>query len=188
MGGHGSGHSGGHGGGHVAGHAGAATAAPKLALLPPRPANDDHDDDVADHLIAAAPPPVELHFGVTLRRAREQRGLSTRDIAQKTRISVRWLEALEEARLDGLPAEVFVSGYLRSYARAVGLDGQSLLSRYHALLRERGEPVLSERGAALSRRSAAFRQGAVWLLLGGVMLIVLATLLVMAYRRGALHF
>lgn len=184
----------GHGGGHGAGHAVATTAAPKLALLPPRPAHDD-DDDVAEHHMVAAipgaaapPPPVELHFGVTLRRAREQRGLSMRDIAQKTRISVRWLEALEEARLDGLPAEVFVSGYLRSYARAVGLDGQSLLSRYHALLRERGEPALSERGAGLSRRSAAWRQGFVWLLLGVLMLGVLGTLLAVAYRRGALHF
>jgi cytoskeleton protein RodZ len=158
------------------------------------PPTSDHDD-VAEHLILAeplvsaeSPPPVELHFGVTLRRAREQRGLSLRDVAQKTRISVRWLEALEEARLDGLPAVVFVSGYLRSYARAVGLDGPSLISRYHALLRERGEPAPSDRRIGLSRRSAAFRHGAMWLLLGALMLIVLGTLLAVAYRRGALHF
>jgi len=162
--------------------------APKLALLPPT--SDHDDDDVAEHMVLAAPPspPVELHFGDTLRRAREQRNMSLRDIAQKTRISVRWLEALEEARLDGLPAAVFVSGYLRSYARAVGLDGQALITRYHALLRERGEPAASDRRIGLSRRSAAWKHGAMWLLLGALMLVVLGTLLVVAYRRGALHF
>lgn len=84
------------------------------------------------------PPLADIHFGVLLRRARERRGLSMQDVARVTRISDKWLPALEEARLDHLPAPVFVSGYVRSYARVVGLDEGDLLDRYHALNQQLG--------------------------------------------------
>jgi cytoskeletal protein RodZ len=156
--------------------------APKLALL------SSSELDVADHVA----PAVDLHFGDTLRRAREQRGLSTRDIAGTTRISVRWIEALEAARLDGLPAEVFVSGYLRSYARAVGLDGQTLLARYHDLQLERGEESTGFDGrrgrGGLARRHAAHQKNMMWLIGLSLVAIIVAVLFAVAWRRGALHF
>ncbi len=95
---------------------------------------------------------AEHHFGVLLRRAREKRGLSLGDVADKTRISPRWLQALEEAQLDILPAPVFVSGYLRSYARLLGLDGQALLERYQTLARKRAQALApAERGFTVRR-------------------------------------
>ncbi len=94
----------------------------------------------------------ELHFGSLLRRARERRGLSLADVADKTRISPRWLRALEDAQLDILPAPVFVSGYLRTYARLLGLDGADLLERYHSLARKRAQAqVPHERGFTVRR-------------------------------------
>jgi cytoskeleton protein RodZ len=125
-----------------------------------------------------------------LRQAREQRGLSVQDVAQKTRISVRWVQALEDARLDGLPAEVFVAGYLRSYARAVGLPGQDLMERYHALQRQREEEAsLSERGGRGHLKGTALGVRQVqrpWLWLG-LFLLLTAALLLVAWHRGALH-
>lgn len=94
----------------------------------------------------------ELHFGILLRRARERRGLAMSDVADKTRISPRWIRAIEEAQLDILPAPVFVSGYLRTYARLVGLDGQDLLERYHTLARKRAQAQTPhERGFTVRR-------------------------------------
>lgn len=88
--------------------------------------------------------PTELHFGQALRRAREQRGLSLHDLAEQTRISVRWLGALEEARTEQLPAPVFVIGYLRSYARALGLSGDEAVERYRTWQHRDGLPPTAD--------------------------------------------
>jgi hypothetical protein len=87
----------------------------------------------------SGPIPAELHFGILLRRARERRGLTQQDVVRTTRIAERWLPALEEARLDLLPAPVFVTGYVRSYARLVGLDEEDLVERYQGLTQQRSE-------------------------------------------------
>jgi transcriptional regulator with XRE-family HTH domain len=59
--------------------------------------------------------------GRALRSAREQLGLSLADIAGETRMAVRHLEAIEQARFDGFAAPVYALGFARNYARAVGL-------------------------------------------------------------------
>ncbi|MGH9886345.1 MAG: helix-turn-helix domain-containing protein, partial [bacterium] len=67
-----------------------------------------------------------------LRAGRVQRGMSLDDVAKVTKIQARILERLEAGRLDGLPAEVFVRGFIRSVARCVGLDEREALQRYAA--------------------------------------------------------
>lgn len=127
---------------------------------------------------------TELHFGLLLRRARERLGMSANDVAAKTRVSIRWIQALEEARLDALPAPVFISGYLRSYAQAVGLDGAEMLKRYRALCEQRSqEASLAEREAQAIGRTSRWRQPLV--LLAAAVAVVLA-LLAAAWRRGML--
>jgi cytoskeletal protein RodZ len=69
-------------------------------------------------------------IGSYLRRERELRGIALDEIADTTRIPVRQLERLEEGRIAELPGEVFVKGYLKAYARAVGLKQDDVLSRY----------------------------------------------------------
>jgi cytoskeletal protein RodZ len=61
------------------------------------------------------------NFGSVLREARERRSISLADVARKTKLSRSSLELLESGELDALPAEVFVRGFIRSYARSVGL-------------------------------------------------------------------
>jgi cytoskeletal protein RodZ len=121
----------------------------------------------------------ELHFGTLLRRARERRGLSQQDVVRVTRISDRWIPALEEARLDLLPAPVFVSGYVRSYARAVGLDERDMLDRYHALVQHREEQARAAREElCAARRPPELRRNRL-LLLGcsaAVLLLVIVGL------------
>ncbi|HEY1910651.1 MAG TPA: RodZ domain-containing protein [Vicinamibacterales bacterium] len=61
-------------------------------------------------------------FGATLREARERRGVSLRDIANATKISVGFLEALERNDIARLPGGIFSRSFVRSYAIQVGLD------------------------------------------------------------------
>ena len=68
-------------------------------------------------------------IGLTLHNARTQRRLSIEQVAQDTRISARFLEALEAERFDSLPAPVYVRGFLRSYASYLRLDPTPLLAQ-----------------------------------------------------------
>jgi cytoskeletal protein RodZ len=71
-------------------------------------------------------------IGHILREARENKGLSLEEAQAKTRISVRYLTALENGQYSALPTAVHVRGFLRNYARFLGLDPQPLLTRYAA--------------------------------------------------------
>ncbi len=69
-------------------------------------------------------------LGHILREARETKGLTLQEVQAETRISNRYLEALENGDYDRLPTPVHVRGFLRNYARFLGLDPQPLLDRY----------------------------------------------------------
>lgn len=69
-------------------------------------------------------------LGHILREARETKGLTMQEVQAQTRISNRYLEALENGEYDRLPTPVHVRGFLRNYARFLGLDPQPLLDRY----------------------------------------------------------
>lgn len=66
-------------------------------------------------------------IGETLREAREGRGLSLDDAALETRIRATHLEALEREEFDRIGDDVYVRGFIRSYAKAVGVDPETLL-------------------------------------------------------------
>ncbi len=69
-------------------------------------------------------------FGPWLKGQREARGVTIAEIAESSKISVRYLEALERDRFDVLPAPVFVRGFLREYARVVGLDADEVVNLF----------------------------------------------------------
>lgn len=68
--------------------------------------------------------------GQELKRERELRGISLQEIAASTRISLKFLQALEEDRLDVIPGKFFIRAILRSYAKSIGLDENQVLNRY----------------------------------------------------------
>lgn len=69
-------------------------------------------------------------FGEHLKREREMRGVSLEEIAAATRINTRFLEAIENERWDQLPGGVFNRGFIRSIARYLGMDEDSLVAEY----------------------------------------------------------
>lgn len=89
-------------------------------------------------------------FGDRLRREREQRGISLDDIALTTKIRAGLLQALEEEKFDRLPGGIFNKGFVRAYARHLGLDEDQAVADY-----------LAASGEAPSRRpeSAAGARG-----------------------------
>jgi Helix-turn-helix domain len=73
-----------------------------------------------------------MSLALWLRAGRAHRGMSLEDVAKVTKIQPRILERLEAGKLEGLPAEVFVRGFVRSFARCVGLHEEEALRRYAA--------------------------------------------------------
>src|SRR6266478_147140 len=70
-------------------------------------------------------------FGEELRREREIRGISLKEIADATKISKRFLEAIELNDHKTLPAPVFTRGFVREYARYLGLNSDEMVNRYN---------------------------------------------------------
>ncbi len=67
-------------------------------------------------------PPAPLQAGERLRAARDAVGLTLAEVAERTRIPLRHLEAIENSTYDGLPSKTYAVGFARAYARTVGAD------------------------------------------------------------------
>jgi cytoskeletal protein RodZ len=74
------------------------------------------------------------HFGSVLRSARERRGYSLQEIAARTKVSSFTLGRLEDGAFDDLPPDVFVRGFIQSYARVVGTSSAEVLELYDEAL------------------------------------------------------
>jgi Helix-turn-helix domain len=74
-------------------------------------------------------------FGNYLKTARASRSLPLAEVARITKIPERSLELMERGASDGLPADVYVKGFVSSYARVVGLDVAEAVARYSEAMR-----------------------------------------------------
>lgn len=78
-------------------------------------------------------------IGEQLRVAREERGISLREISNETRISVHYLESIETNDYKRLPGGIFNRSFVKAYARAVGYDEKVAVEAYARYMREQGE-------------------------------------------------
>ena len=85
-------------------------------------------------------PTLPEHPGATLKEARRRRGASVADIAETLHLHERVVEALEEGRSEHLPARVYVRGYVRAYARLLGLDEDDISDRFEAAMPKPATP------------------------------------------------
>lgn len=72
-----------------------------------------------------------MSLGSHLRAMRQRRGVSVDEVARLTRVAPRFLEALEADDLVGLPAPVFIRGFIRAYCQALGESPEAALALYH---------------------------------------------------------
>lgn len=88
------------------------------------------DTPIAAAYISFGPWMSSTPFGEHLRREREMRGVSLDEISAATRISTRFLDALENERWEELPGGAFNRGFIRSVARFLGIDEDGLVAEY----------------------------------------------------------
>lgn len=119
-------------------------------------------------------------LGEYFRKAREAQGLTIEQVAATTRIQESYLQALEEERFQALPEKVFTKGFVRTYARTLGLDEEEALRRfaisagtYYQKEEEEQQQVLQREEE--TRRSKTNRNAVI--ILTGVILIGLFFLL-----------
>ncbi|MDT4896236.1 MAG: hypothetical protein QOH25_1313 [Acidobacteriota bacterium] len=78
-------------------------------------------------------------FGEELRLAREARGITLRHISDQTRISIRYLEAIESNDYKRLPGGIFNRSFIKAYAKQIGFDEKEAMDGYLRTAREQGE-------------------------------------------------
>jgi cytoskeleton protein RodZ len=78
-------------------------------------------------------------IGEKLRLERETRGIALRDISENTRISMRYLEAIETDDYRRLPGGIFNRSFIRAYAKFIGFDEEQAIEEYTRTLRDQGE-------------------------------------------------
>ena len=97
-------------------------------------------------------------FGASLRRERELRRISLDEVAEATRIHLKYIQAIEQEHFEKLPGLTFLKGYVRAYGDFVGLNVEELMLRLEPLIAQMKEdetPLPSSRkkiylwGAAL---------------------------------------
>jgi cytoskeletal protein RodZ len=78
-------------------------------------------------------------IGERLRLAREERGIPLREVADQTRISIHYLEAIENNEFKRLPGGIFNRSFVKAYARYVKVDEKEAQESYTRLMRAQGE-------------------------------------------------
>ena len=87
-----------------------------------------------------------MQIGKVLEQARERAGLDLREAEQRTKIRIKYLQALEHEEWQALPGGAYAKGFLRTYGELLGLDGEALVDEY----RRQQEPEAASRGYPLA--------------------------------------
>lgn len=123
----------------------------------PRPTTPKLEDPI---IAAARPAMPELgadtaYSGALLRQIREARGIELREIAERSKVGMAYLQALEAETYGKLPAAVYVRGFLVEYAKVLGLDVERVKDTYLARLRARSPVTVPEDEGDATRRSGS---------------------------------
>lgn len=120
------------------------------------------------------------NLGKTLKEQREQLGLTLQEVAEHTRIRKIHLESIEKGQLQNLPGQVYVTGFIRVYARHLGLDSDALLSQLETSLNpessQSADPEARGNGREQSATSPKSDRGWGAFILGFAAVLVLGSL------------
>lgn len=117
-------------------------------------------------------------FAEHLRKQREERKIRLSDIAAQTRISIKYLQAIESGEFGVMP-EIYIRAFIRDYAKAIGLDPDETIKRYDMFveaerLQHAEESKVSERGAQSHGFSSLSRTQKV---IGGILAVGMLAIL-----------
>jgi cytoskeleton protein RodZ len=97
-------------------------------------------------------------FGEKFRKQREKRAFSLDDVANVTKIGSRMLKAIEEERFEQLPGGVFNKGFIRTYAKHLGLNEEDAIHQYLEILQQKqadAQQVIASTEGPATKRAAA---------------------------------
>jgi len=86
-----------------------------------------------------------LSYGPYLKAMRLEKDIQLKTVVRKTRIGIDYLIALEDEKTDELPGEVFIKGFIRSYAAAIDADGDEAVRRYLLRCYGKRQPIESKK-------------------------------------------
>lgn len=122
---------------------------------------------------------TDTGIGRALRSAREHRGKSLEEAARETRVRTDYLEALEQEEFHALGSDVYVRGFLRSYAKYLGLNHEKVVTAYERVYgRSKPPPAPVERAVTVAPTEALVltqRKRPNWLFAGAAALVILGS-------------
>ena len=114
-------------------------------------------------------------LGQELKNEREMRGISLKEIADTTKIDLRFLRAIEEDRMDMLPGKFFTKGILRAFAEYLGMEEHDILNRFY-LEEQLREQLQEEKSAAPNNQPAVPRKIKSILAFFGIVVVLISIL------------
>jgi cytoskeleton protein RodZ len=126
----------------------------------------------------------EISVGLRLQRARMEKKLSQVEVAEKLFLTTQIIECLDDGAFERIPKKAFIRGYIRAYARVVGLEGSELVAAYDAEVgRDEGQgdeaTILMNAEDPSLAKNPIFRAGAM-----GIAVLVIVVLLVWMVMSG----
>lgn len=109
---------------------------------------DDREQEILDDQQLESGQPPFQSVGARLRAAREAEGLSLTEIANRTRVPIRHLEAIENSDYAALPGSTYTLGFSKSYAKAMGLDEAEIATELRDELAQGGYQGVATRAPA----------------------------------------
>ncbi|MEW6678355.1 MAG: RodZ domain-containing protein [Pseudomonadota bacterium] len=125
-------------------------------------------------------------YGAQLAKAREDQGLSIAEVAAKLKLTTRQVEAMEAEDAAHLPGEVFLRGFVRNYARLVGLNPNDLVTTIDAEATVSATITAPSEGVAIG--SGSLRKWLLIPLLGFILFVAIVALLYHWLRQGEVAF
>ncbi|MDO9559782.1 MAG: DUF4115 domain-containing protein [Syntrophales bacterium] len=119
-----------------------------------------------------------------LKALREAKGLSLRDVFERTRISAVNLEAIEKGQFHLLPTPVYARPFIRSYALVIGAESEILLDAYERHLQSLNDRIRQEQEAGGTRRKTNGRyKRAIWLLSAAATAAIIVIFVLVRYNQ-----
>ena len=129
----------------------------------------------------AVPNSSGADFGSRMRHTREQRGVSLRQIAQTTKLSVSALEALERNDISRLPGGIFSRAFVRSYAAEIGINPEDTVRDFIAQFPHESVPGTGSHALAVEgSRGGQFAAGA--MMIAATVALVVGVILFLSLR------
>ena len=126
----------------------------------------------------------EISVGLRLQKARMEKKLSQVQVAEKLFLTTQIIECLDDGAFERIPKKAFIRGYIRAYARVVGLEGSELVAAYDAEVgRDEGQEseatILMNAEDPSLAKNPIFRAGAM-----GIAVLVIVVLFVWMVMSG----